>query len=96
MVDGEIRLRPTYRAVGLAKAEAYVAAGSLPIPKLSARARQRVLHSLAKEEAQRRRQIRATAHRRQLKGSRSGSLLVVRENQSRRDLTKVAQYEVLG
>jgi hypothetical protein len=37
----------------------------------------------------------AAAHARQLK-ARSGSLVVVRENQSRRDLTKVAQYEVLG
>jgi hypothetical protein len=31
-----------------------------------------------------------------LKGSRSGSLLVVGEIQSRRDPTKVAQHEVLG
>jgi len=34
------------------------------------------------------------AHARQLR-ARAGSL-VVREHQSRRDLTKVAQYEVLG
>ncbi len=40
----------------------------------------------------------AAAYARQLKGSRSGrpGSLVVRGNQSRRDLTKVAQYEVLG
>jgi hypothetical protein len=36
----------------------------------------------------------AAAHARQLR-ARAGSL-VVREHQSRRDLTKVAQYEVLG
>src|SRR5258708_13444405 len=40
------RLRPTCRAVGLAKAEAYVAAGSLAYPKLTARARQNPAISL--------------------------------------------------
>ena len=40
----------------------------------------------------------AAAYARQLKGSRSGrpGSLVVRGNQSRRDLTKVAQYELRG
>src|SRR5260221_3665091 len=40
------RLRPTCRAVGLANAEAYVAAGSLAYPQLTAMARQKRALSL--------------------------------------------------